>query len=203
MPKDDEKISIVNNPEDNNKDQRDSGNEHKEDCFLECIRSKEVKVSCLCCIERDCAFNKENQEGIVHNKSCFICCFQCNKQSHKKKGNNLNDDCVCCNETITCPNINMMCCGHYFPSAHILKGVIRGFLFLIKYVSQLVTVPLLLLQMFDTYSLLCFSPDLYCSNTSEYKLHLAQAAITLLFYCSLTMSQLTSAILAWNPWPKK
>ena len=91
---------------------------------------------------------------------------------------------------------------HYFPSAHILKGVIRAFLFFIKYLSQLVTVPLLLLQMFDTYSLLCFSPDLYCSNTSEYKLHLAQAAITLLFYCNLALSQLTSTMLAWNPWPE-
>ena len=196
--KDDEKISIVINPEDNNKDRVIK---YEEDCFLECIHSKEVKVSCLCCIKCNCAYNKENQEGIV-DKSCFICCFQCKKQSHKKKSNNLNDDCVCCNKSITCPNINMMCCDYYFPSTHILKGVIRGFLLLIKYVSQLVTVPLLLLQIFDTYSLLCFSPDLYCSSTSEYKLHLAQTAITLLFYCSLTLSQLTSTMLEWNPWPK-
>ena len=197
--KDDEKIGIVSS---NNEDQRDSGNRHEEDCFLEC--SKQGKVSrLLCCLkcERKCAYQKEDLEGAV-DKSCLCCCFKCSKRSYEIKDNNQNDDCVCCSIPITCPNITMMCCKHYFPSAHILKGVIRVFLFFIKYLSQLVTVPLLLLQMFDTYSLLCFSPDLYCSNTSEYKLHLAQAAITLLFYCSLTLSQLTSTMLAWNPWPK-
>ena len=196
---DDEKISI-NNLQGSNEDQRDSGNRHEEDCFLEC--SKQGKILCLCCLRCSAYSKGTNLEGAV-DESCPICCLKCNEGCYKMECNNQEDDCVCCKIPITCPNINMMCCGHHFPGAHILKGVIRGFLFLIKYVSQLVTVPLLLLQMFDTYSLLCFSPELYCSSTSEYKLHLAQAAITLLFYCSLTMSQLTSAILAWNPWPKK
>ena len=109
------------------------------------------------------------------------------------------DDCVCCKRHVTCP---IICSEQPYSSSHILKGIIRFFLILIKYVSQLVTVPLLFLQIFDTYSLLCFSPDLYCSRTSEYKLHLAQTAITLLFYCSLALSQLASTMLAWNPWPQ-
>lgn len=195
--KDDEKVIISKTSE----DQTDSGNGHEENCFLE--YSRQGKVSCLCCLKCTCTctYHKEDSERAVE-KSCAICCFKCNKRSYKIEDNNQNDDCVCCNKPVTCPNISMMCFQHYFPGVLILKGVIRVFLFLIKYLSQLVTVPLLLLQIFDTYSLLCFSPDLYCSNTSEYKLHLAQAAITLLFYCSLTLSQLISTMLAWNPWPK-
>ena len=84
-----------------------------------------------------------------------------------------------------------------------IKHIIRVMLLSLKYISQLITVPLLLLQMFDTYSLLCFSPDPYCSHTTEYQLHLAQAAMTLLFYASLASSHLASTILAWNPWPDK
>ena len=133
---------------------------------------------------------KQKDEDQTDNKEKGCCTNQSSQQK---------DDCVCCNAHITCPTINIKCCNQYFPSA---KGIIRGFLFLVKYVSQLVTVPLLLLQIFDTYSLLCFSPDLYCSRTSEYKLHLAQAAITLLFYCSLALSQLVSTLLTWNPWPQ-
>ena len=71
------------------------------------------------------------------------------------------------------------------------------------YHSCMATVPLLLLQIFDTYSFLCFSPDSYCSHTTEYKQHVVQAAITLFFYCSLVMSHLTSTLLIWNPWPKR
>ena len=114
--------------------------------------------------------------------------FTINQSSQQK------DDCAC-----TCPT---MCCNQ-LAHGYLCKGIIRACLFLIKYASQLVAVPLLLLQIFDTYSLLCFSPDLYCSSTSEYKLHLAQSAITLLFYCSLALSQLVSTMLSWNPWPQK
>ena len=137
----------------------------------------------------------EDQTDTAQEKHC--CSYECTYQSNQK------GDCVCCKNHIACPNIEIICCKQSFPSSHILKSIIWAFLTLIKYVSQLVTVPLLLLQVFDTYSLLCFSPDLYCPRTSEYKLHLAQAAITLLFYCSLALSQLASTMLAWNPWPQK
>ena len=96
-----------------------------------------------------------------------------------------------------CSDIKIMCYKEYCP-----KYTIRAILFAVKYLSQLVTVPLLLLQIFDTYSFLCFSPDLYCSHTTEYKQHVVQAAITLFFYCSLVISHLTSTLLIWNPWPK-
>ena len=46
-----------------------------------------------------------------------------------------------------------------------LRCIVRSILLIVKYSSQLVTVSLLFLQIFDTYSFLCFSPDLYCSHT--------------------------------------
>ena len=172
-----------------------TGNKKKGCCFLECT----CQSSQYAQDDEMVKFNDEKQKNgnQTGNKKKGCCFLECTCQSSQQK-----DDCVCCKKYITCPTINIQCCNHYFPRAHILKGIIRGFLFLVKYVSQLVTVPLLLLQIFDTYSLLCFSPDLYCSRTSEYKLHLAQATITLLFYCSLALSQLVSTMLAWNPWPQ-
>ena len=86
---------------------------------------------------------------------------------------------------------------------NILQNISHVSLVSVKYLAQLLTMPLLFLQTFDTYSLLCFSPRLLCSHSSEYKLHLAQAAITLLFYCTLALSQLASTMLNWHPWPKK
>ena len=79
----------------------------------------------------------------------------------------------------------------------------HSFLLTVKFLAQLFTIPLLFLQVFDTYSLLCFNPQWFCSDAIEYNLHLAQALITLLFYCCLAMSQLASTMLTWNPWPKK
>ena len=75
----------------------------------------------------------------------------------------------------------MMCCNEYFTNRCLSKDIIRAILFTVKYISQLVTVPLLLLQIFDTYSFLCFSPDSYCSHTTEYNQQLVQAAIILFF----------------------
>ena len=117
-------------------------------------------------------------------------CDQQNSSSTNST-NGQEHGCVCCTKHIS---------RHCSSST---KFIIRAMLLFIKYISQLVTVPLLFLQIFDTYSLLCFSPDPYCSRTTEYKLHLAQAAVTLLFYCSLASSQLASTILTWNPWPNK
>ena len=95
----------------------------------------------------------------------------------------------------------MECGRERFNSACSLKQIVRGILFGVKYISQLITVPLLLLQIFDSYSLLCFTPDPYCSHTTEYQLHLLQTVITLIFYCSLVVAHLASTVLSWNPWP--
>ena len=85
----------------------------------------------------------------------------------------------------------------------VLKSMNNILLLLIKFLAQLVTLPLLLLQIFNTYSLLCFSPNLFCETSTDNKIHLAQAAISILFYFSLALSQLASTMLNWNPWPQK
>ena len=73
-----------------------------------------------------------------------------------------------------------------------------------KYLAQLVTVPLILIQMFDTYAVLCFFPnEAYCTPTSEYRIHAIQSILTVSFYCSLALSLLASSVLEWKPWPKK
>ena len=78
----------------------------------------------------------------------------------------------------------------------------KMFLMTAKYLAQLATVPLLTLQMFDSYALLCFAASDYCSNKSKYRFHVVQVAITFAFYCSLGLSLLTSTMLVWNPWPE-
>lgn len=74
---------------------------------------------------------------------------------------------------------------------------------IIRLIAQFVIVPLLMIQMFDTYAFLCFAADNYCSMTAEYNLHLDQTAITFGFYCSLMVSLLTTTMLRWIPLPKK
>ena len=87
---------------------------------------------------------------------------------------------------------------------YICYYMINIFFMAAKYVAQLATVPLILVQMFDTYSLLCFVPNQeYCSATSEYRIHAVQTILTVSFYCSLALSLLANTILDWNPWPRK
>ena len=81
--------------------------------------------------------------------------------------------------------------------------VIYSFFLIVKYLAQLATVPLILMQIFDSYSLLCFVPnDEYCTRTSEYRIHAVQTIITVSFFCSLALALLANTILEWNPWPK-
>ena len=107
------------------------------------------------------------------------------------------DHYTCCHDdeklgTCTCVNI--------------LKILFRTLLLLVQFLVQAATIPLLFLQLLDSYSLLCFfSPMYFCGSSSSvaYELSLAQAAITLLFYCCLALTQLASTMLNWSPWPKK
>ena len=73
---------------------------------------------------------------------------------------------------------------------------------LIRYIAQLAVVPLLMIQIFDTYAYLCFTADNYCNTSSQYKLHLDQTAMTFAFYCSLMVSLLSTTMLRWFPYPK-
>ena len=109
-------------------------------------------------------------------------------------------NCACLGKNKTCPDINIMCGNKSFPFS--LQCIIHVPLYILKYISQLASVPLVLLQIFDTYSFLCFSPNSYCSHTTEYKLSLLQTIIALLFLCTLVTSQLVDTMLLWSPWPE-
>ena len=93
--------------------------------------------------------------------------------------------CIDNNEKSCCPQI--------------IRKLIRTVLVLLKYIAQGATVPLLMLQVFDTYAYLCFSRnDAYCKAVSEYEVHLAQVAITISFYFCIALAQLTNEFLDWD-----
>ena len=133
--------------------------------------------------------NDDNSDGKEKELPC-ICCIVYVKEAK----NSVGEYCGCRH---TC---NTQGLGN---RVSILKNMNYTLLLVIKFLAQFVTLPLLLLQIFDTHSLLCFSPQLFCTTSSESKAHLAQAAISILFYFSLALSQLASTMLSWNPWPQK
>jgi len=99
-------------------------------------------------------------------------------------------------------------CTDYSTSSWIFYIIHCGFhvfFCIIRFVAQLATIPLLIIQLFDTYAFLCFSAGTgdYCTRRGKYKLHLDQTAITFGFYCSLTVSYLITIMLRWFPWPKE
>lgn len=148
-------------------------------------------------IEQDQKDNYDSVEDAAEKKSDnkkemrFCCCSLPPNTEHNE------EDTTEVAEHCACPyNKQLGCCFNFtlFLNYFIL--------FPVKYVGQLVTIPLLFLQIFDTYSLICFlGPGLFCSTLAVYRVHLAQAVITLLFYCSLALSQLASTMLTWKPWP--
>ena len=79
--------------------------------------------------------------------------------------------------------------------------VFHTILQLFRFCAQLAAIPLLMIQMLDTYAFLCLFEDNYCTRRAQYNLHLDQTAITFGFYCSLLASYLTTIMLRWIPWP--
>lgn len=81
-----------------------------------------------------------------------------------------------------------------FHNFHIVKRTVlslfHSFLVFARFVAQLSVVPLLIVQMFDTYTLLCLAERDYCNRISQYRLHLDQTALSFSFYCSLMISLL-------------
>lgn len=72
----------------------------------------------------------------------------------------------------------------------------------IQYLAQLSIVPLLIIQMFDTYAFLCFAADNYCSTKAQYDLHLHQTFFTFGFYLALMTSLLSTTTLRWIHCPE-
>jgi len=84
-----------------------------------------------------------------------------------------------------------------------VQAVLHLILFLILFLAQLAIIPLLMIQVFDTYAFLCLAADNYCTMESQFTLHFHQTVVTFAFYCSLMVSFLTSTMLRWVPWPRK
>jgi len=84
-----------------------------------------------------------------------------------------------------------------------VQATMHLFLFLVLFLAQLAVIPLLMIQVFDTYAFLCFAADNYCTTESQFSLHFHQTVVTFAFYCSLMVSFLASTMLRWVPWPKK
>ena len=107
------------------------------------------------------------------------------------------------NDVVACPK-NYYISGNCDRSKCVTQGVIHVVLLIIRLLAQLLIVPLLMIQMFDTYAFLCLAEDRYCTTDLEaqYNLHLDQTAITFGFYCGLMLSYMTSIMLCWIPWPK-
>ena len=89
---------------------------------------------------------------------------------------------------------------------HIVKRVslalFHALLKIVRYIAQLSVVPLLIVQMFDTYTLLCLAEQDYCDTESQYRLHLDQTALSFSFYCALMLSLLVTVWINLVPWPQ-
>ena len=94
-------------------------------------------------------------------------------------------------------HIQEKCCSYG------VQAALHLCLFLVLFLAQLAVIPLLMIQVFDTYAFLCLAADDYCTMESQFSLHFHQTVVTFAFYCSLMVSFLTSTMLHWVPWPRK
>ena len=85
---------------------------------------------------------------------------------------------------------------------YVAQAIFFVILKLIQLIAQFAVIPLLIIQMYDTYAFLCFTADSYCSTSEEYNLHLDQTAFTFGFYAALMTSLLSTLMIQWNPWPE-
>ena len=82
-------------------------------------------------------------------------------------------------------------------TTHLLNILLR----LARFIVQLSVVPLLMVQIFDTYTFLCLIESEQCDRISQYRVHLVQTAVSFSFYASLMISLLTTIwLLKLVPW---
>ena len=88
------------------------------------------------------------------------------------------------------------CCSCFF---YFVCIILEG----IRIIAQRATVPLLMIQAFDTYAFLCFTGNQYCTVTAQYDIPLGQVAFTFGFSVSIMASTLTVAMLKWFKYERK
>ena len=89
----------------------------------------------------------------------------------------------------------------FYVVKHANLGLLHVFLRIAQFIAQQSVVPLLIVQMYDTYTLLCLAERSYYGFKSQYKLHLDQTAMLFSFYCSLMVSLLVTIWFNLVPWP--
>ena len=78
------------------------------------------------------------------------------------------------------------------------------FLVIVRLLAQVIAVPILILQMLNTYAWICITEDYHCQNAvTRYQLGLFQAYITFGFYIALLIAILNTTMLRWFPLSKK
>ena len=78
-----------------------------------------------------------------------------------------------------------------------------SFLVIVRFLAQLVVIPMLILQMLSTYAWICITEDYHCqSAVTHYQLGLYQAYITFGFYIALLIAILATTMLRWFPHSK-
>ena len=87
------------------------------------------------------------------------------------------------------------CCCIFYLVCMLLEGI--------RIIAQRATVPLLMIQAFDTYAFLCFTGNRFCTVTAQYDIPLGQAAFTFAFSISIMASTLTIAMLKWFKYERK
>ena len=77
------------------------------------------------------------------------------------------------------------------------------FLVIVRFFAQLALIPVLILQMLNTYAWICLTEDHYCEDDeSRYLLGLAQTYLTFTFYIALLIAILSTIMLRWFPYSK-
>ena len=77
------------------------------------------------------------------------------------------------------------------------------FLVIVRFFAQLALIPVLILQMLNTYAWICLTEDHYCEDDeSRYQLGLAQTYLTFTFYIALLIAILSTIMLRWFPYSK-
>ena len=77
------------------------------------------------------------------------------------------------------------------------------FLVIVRFFAQLTLIPVLILQMLNTYAWICLTEDHYCEDDeSRYQLGLAQTYLTFTFYIALLIAILSTIMLRWFPYSK-
>ena len=144
------------------------------------VKFKKIKKRIL---KEICPSENSNKQKVDSNQEKFL--------EEEVDVEKIGGYCFCCsNCCMTC----LLTCSVYF---------VCLFLECTRIITQRATVPLLMIQAFDTYAFLCFTGNSYCTKTTQYDIPLGQASFTFAFSASIMVSTLAVAMLKWFKYQRK